>query len=261
MSRLSRLKNSALVGMTASISCARALNNTHLSFKAWRYLGMNANGEKLRRPAKRNYLLLLQEGHSGNFTIECYVGRMTRFDLAVIGVGTYLHTHRDLQGLGLRWFSLEPFALVFAMIRHAKITSSEPRKAAMRSSKVTFRSPSAKSILNSLNSSPPITAPPMPIKRFVQRPKPSFFNVTARPASVPAKPPTMIHMMIWPMFMTWMLRCELFKRGCRRRSPHREAKKLWLQRTEYRRSRQLQTGLSVRRWKGKLAGRGPLDFI
>jgi hypothetical protein len=64
----------------------------------------------------------------------------------------YLHTHRDLQGLALGWFSLGPFALLFGMIRHAKITSSEPRKAAMRSSKVTFSSPSPKSILNSLNS-------------------------------------------------------------------------------------------------------------
>ncbi len=32
----------------------------------------------------------------------------------------------------------------------------------MRSSKVTFSSPSPKSILNSLNNSPPITAPAMP---------------------------------------------------------------------------------------------------
>jgi hypothetical protein len=70
---------------------------------------MNANGEKLRRTAKRNYLLLLQEGHSGNFTIKCYVGRMTRFDLAVIGV-RYLPAHPSgSSGLGFGMALLSAF--------------------------------------------------------------------------------------------------------------------------------------------------------
>jgi hypothetical protein len=36
--------------------------------------------------------------------------------------------------------------------------------------------------------------------------------VTTRPASVPAKPPTMIHKMIWPIFITWMLNYAKFYR-------------------------------------------------
>src|SRR6516225_3032206 len=112
---------------------------------------------------------------------------------------------RPLQDLDLGGCFLASFALAFAMIRQAKITISEPRKAAMRSSNVTFNSPSPKLILNSLKNAPPITAPSIPTRRFAQRPNPSFFIVTTRPASVPAKPPTMIHTMIWPIFMTWIL--------------------------------------------------------
>jgi len=112
---------------------------------------------------------------------------------------------RPLQDLDLGGCFLASFALAFAMIRQAKITISEPRKAAMRSSNVTFNSPRPRSILNSLKNAPPITAPTMPTRRFAQRPNPSFFIVTTRPAKVPAKPPTMIHKMIWPIFMTWIL--------------------------------------------------------
>jgi hypothetical protein len=125
-------------------------------------------------------------------------GELGRYILSDLGDGTPGRPKADQDlGCGFPVF----FALNLVTVRHRRITSSEPRKAAMRSSKVTFNSPSPKSILNSLNSSPPITAPITPTRRFAQRPKPSFLKVTARPASVPAKPPTIIHTMIWPMFI------------------------------------------------------------
>jgi hypothetical protein len=55
-------------------------------------------------------------------------------------------------------------------------------KAAIRSSKVTFSSPNPKLILNSLNNSPPITAPIMPTRKFVHLPKPSFFKRDRAPS-------------------------------------------------------------------------------
>ena len=90
----------------------------------------------------------------------------------------------------------------FPMTRQARMQSSDPTNAAIKSSNDTFNSPKPKSTPNNQKRKPPISAPAIPTATFVHSPNPDLLKVTSRPASVPAKAPMISQTISFPTIIS-----------------------------------------------------------